>query len=139
MKRNKAIRPVLVNVMHLRDVTKCHLKFVVVVMLSVFTPAAVLNAEVSEATKRIKSLLDKVPAPEVFEIECREILGLAGPAYQWHIKETPFWIDLYPVAGHSIDKLDKSKKYTVEGIVIGQDYGTVHIWTNYVRESIEKK
>ena len=106
--------------------------FLGVLSIFVIVPFALpLIAEVSEETKRISALLDQAPPSNTFEIEYRKV-GLSGSTYLWHLKDSSFWVDLYPHNLYPMNKLDQSQRYRVEGVILDQDYGVVHIWARKV-------
>ncbi len=97
---------------------------------------ALASAEVSDATLRINKLLDNPPASETLELVYKKVEGLAASVslFRWSIKDTPFGVDLYPVASYPMKELEISSKYEVKGVVLGEDYGTVHIWVREIHK-----
>lgn len=41
---------------------------------------------------------------------------------------------MHPTERYSVDKLDKNKKYIVEGIVLEQNYEMVDVWVKEIKE-----
>ena len=90
--------------------------------------------EVHPDTQRISELLKHLPQTVELEIDYRPIVGLASPQSEWYIGQSVFWVRLHPKERYAVEKLDKTKKYNVTGVILEQNYGMVDVWVKSITE-----
>ncbi len=110
-----------------------HRGFLFLVFL-IFLLGTLAYGQVHPETERISKLLRHLPQTVELEIEYRPIRGLVNPQSEWYIGESAFWVRLYPKETYDIEKLDKTKRYNVTGIILEEQYGVVNVWVKSLAE-----
>jgi hypothetical protein len=62
------------------------------------------------------------------KIEWRKFDGSSDNS-DWHLSDTEWWVRLHPdINGDPMNRLDKNKKYVIDGVLLEEGYNAVHVW-----------
>ena len=84
--------------------------------------------------KRIETALSTRQPSQEYRLIHRPIKGLTNRS-AWHIGDSMYWVRLQPEARYPETRLDTEKIYRVKGWVLEQNYGTIDIWVESLKQA----